>query len=186
MNRSVLDNLTPESRKEAEKALIEMKRMCKKKEAITKAKASVVNEPVPQKTILSTNEKEGLNSWLGFAIAVNYKPSELAQWLDENSEDEAEVEEDLSPINPEEIAEIDREIRKEALKNAKLGLSTLQTVTSNGKIITEINRPLKSDREISENRKLNCPQHTSCLDLVLKLDWRGFSCINCPLFGQKP
>ncbi|MEI7498332.1 MAG: hypothetical protein WCK11_03560 [Candidatus Falkowbacteria bacterium] len=183
MDRSALNNLTPESRLEVEKTLLEMEKWRKNKDRIKKPKGSATSMVVVQKQPPITSKKEDLASCLALVIAVSYKTSELAQWFDENSEEDGEVEEAASPIDQKESARIEREIREEDRRNAKLGLLAQQTVTlTYGRVITKLNRPLKGDKEISENRKSNCPHHWSCLDSAAMRDWPAFSCINCLLF----
>ena len=46
---------------------------------------------------------------------------------------------------------------------------------------TELDGPLRSERDIAKHRRLYCPFYDRCLDESIRLDWQGFSCARCPL-----
>jgi hypothetical protein len=43
---------------------------------------------------------------------------------------------------------------------------------------------LRSERQILQHRKLNCPHYGACLDHSIAAAWESFSCTSCPLAAQ--
>ncbi|MEI8360724.1 MAG: hypothetical protein WCG01_01145, partial [bacterium] len=158
MNGSFLDSLTPESKLEAEKMLLEMEQWRQKKSELC-----LNNENLSQTQLLKTKAEANDADWLVIIIAITCSASELALWLEENPEDE-EIEENELPIDPKESARIEREIKAEDRRNAKLGLIAQQTINlSQGRVVAKLNRPLNAE-EIALNRQPTCSFYKNCLD----------------------
>lgn len=46
---------------------------------------------------------------------------------------------------------------------------------------TELDGPLRSERDIARHRRLYCVHYAGCLDESINKSWGGFSCMRCPI-----
>jgi hypothetical protein len=43
---------------------------------------------------------------------------------------------------------------------------------------------LRSERQIIQHRKLDCPFYAGCLDYSVNAGWESFSCLQCPIAAR--
>ncbi len=46
---------------------------------------------------------------------------------------------------------------------------------------TQLDGPLRSERQIHHHRRLDCARYRECLDESVRQSWESFSCVGCPL-----
>lgn len=46
---------------------------------------------------------------------------------------------------------------------------------------SELDAPLRSERDIARHRRLYCTHYDACLNLSIANCWQSFSCLHCPL-----